>query len=95
MIPGETICTGASAICDECGQRPLKNMKLSSAAGPTAIQTWCGCGPYSRETIYIESHTRATMILDACQRAVEAAGGMIAVEVLYVSRILEAFRVAR
>lgn len=94
-LPGETICSGAALVCDECGRQPIHDLRLSSSGAPAAIQTWCACGPYSRESIYIESPRRAGIILEACQKAVAAADNLTPIEVLYLARVLEAFRVLR
>ena len=94
MFPGETITSGASPVCDQCAQRPLWSIRLSDGP-PWAIQTWCLCGPYSRETLYIESLARVRMVLDACERAIRLAEKDRDLEVAYFTQVLKAFEVAR
>lgn len=53
MIPGESLCSGASDVCDRC-RRVVTLAPLSSAAG-WYLGTVCDCGPYSRESIYYPS----------------------------------------
>ena len=50
VMEGETVSTGASNVCCDCGVR-LTNQVLMSAAG-YYIGTECDCGPYSRESGY-------------------------------------------
>jgi len=53
MLEGETLRSGASATCDECGVQ-VKLAVCQSAAG-YYIGTNCNCGPYTRETGYYET----------------------------------------
>jgi hypothetical protein len=51
MLAGETISSGASETCNDCKVK-VKLQVCRSAAG-WYIGTWCGCGPYSRESDYM------------------------------------------
>jgi cytidylate kinase len=62
MLDGETILSGASSVCDECGE-VLAFEVLSSGAG-YYIGTTCSCGPYSRESDYYHSREAAQADLD-------------------------------
>lgn len=62
MFPGETIATGASPTCSDCGVTP-KLQVCSSPAG-YYIGTYCDCGPYSRETAYYRTRDEAQADLD-------------------------------
>jgi hypothetical protein len=53
MLPGETIASGASSICPDCGVKLVPKI-MRSAAGHY-IGTACNCGPYSRESGYFKS----------------------------------------
>lgn len=57
MIPGETIASGASSKCNECGKE-MEFEVLRSGAG-FYIGTQCECGPYSRESGYYRSREDA------------------------------------
>lgn len=57
MFQGETIHSGASEICKECGMK-LELQVLYSPAG-YYIGTQCNCGPYSRESHYYKSKQQA------------------------------------
>jgi len=62
MINGETISTGApTKTCPECGMTPALEV-LKSAAG-YYIGTWCNCGPYARESLYIATKELAEAML--------------------------------
>lgn len=50
MQPGETIRSGLSDRCPDCGEK-LEFTVLKSAAG-YYVGTWCCCGPYTRESGY-------------------------------------------
>jgi hypothetical protein len=50
VMPGETLATGADPTCDECGVTPQLRVFASNAG--YYIGTRCGCGPYSRESVY-------------------------------------------
>lgn len=62
MLPGETIRTGASPVCEDCGTK-LEMQILRSNAG-YYVGTACRCGPYSRESGYYASHQEAKMALE-------------------------------
>ena len=49
-IHGETIATDAAPRCDDCGRMPRLDVYESRAG--FYIGTFCGCGPYSRESGY-------------------------------------------
>jgi hypothetical protein len=62
-LPGETIGTGASPRCPDCGIMPAMAVHMSAAG--YYIGTWCNCGPYSRESGYYrtrEDAERALMV---------------------------------
>lgn len=59
---GETIATGAPSSCPSCGVTPELQV-LRSGAG-YYVGTWCGCGPYSRESGYYPDHESAQKALD-------------------------------
>ena len=64
MMPGETILTGASPKC--CGKVLLFRL-LKSPAG-WYVGTFCPkCGPYSRETIYIQDQEEGYRVLMSFQ----------------------------
>lgn len=60
-LPYETLQTGASATCEDCGTH-LKPQVLQSAAG-FYIGTACECGPYSRESGYYNAAIEALVAL--------------------------------
>lgn len=60
-LPGETIATGASPFCPDCGHK-MPIQVLRSAAG-FYIGTECCCGPYSRESGYYATHAEAEAAL--------------------------------
>lgn len=62
MIPGETILSGASPYCPDCGKL-LRFEVLRSAAG-YYIGTYCCCGPYSRESGYYQTKEAAQEALN-------------------------------
>lgn len=64
-VEGETILTGAPRICPDCSRDALRGMTLSSEVGPTAIQTWCSCGAYSRESIYTDNADARKLLAEA------------------------------
>lgn len=73
MMQGETIMTGAGKVCRDCNEFPLWGV-YRSAAG-YYVGTYCGCGPYSRESGYFQTQESAKVLLDSVQRyfnAVEA-----------------------
>ena len=62
MLPGETIHSGASNTCGECGKLYVEKV-LQSAAG-YFIGTSCCFGVYSRESHYYKSREEAQKALD-------------------------------
>ncbi len=72
MIPGETILTGASPTCADCGETPPFAV-LKSGAG-FYIGTMCACGPYSRESGYYATAREAADALLAAPVPVELGG---------------------
>ena len=68
MLPGETIASGADPVCPDCGQPAVLGV-YQSAAG-YYIGTYCGCGPYSRESGYYRTYDEAkrAMILECYGR---------------------------
>jgi hypothetical protein len=64
MLPGETILSGASLVCDECGDTPYMDVYKSNAG--YYVGTWCKCGPYSRESGYYSSYDEANSALITC-----------------------------
>ena len=62
MLPGETIHSGASPKCLDCGAE-VKEEVLMPAAG-YYIGTYCLCGPYSRESHYYPTRESAQHALD-------------------------------
>lgn len=63
-LPGETIATGASKTCSECGITP--NLDIYHSGGGYYIGTRCKCGPYSRESGYYKTFKLAEIALDKC-----------------------------
>ena len=49
VMPGETINFGAPDICPQCLERVTPGVYHSDAG--YYIGTYCGCGPYSRESV--------------------------------------------
>lgn len=73
-MPGETITTGAPTTCSHCGQDALKDIRVpTGSGGSSAIQTYCFCGPYSRESLYI-AHDLAERVAAEAAAAVATAG---------------------
>jgi hypothetical protein len=64
-LPGETIGTGAEPRCPDCGVMPRIDVYMSAAG--YYVGTWCGCGPYSRESGYYRTR-------EAARRALETEG---------------------
>jgi hypothetical protein len=56
-LPGETIATGATPFCEDCDKVPDLGVYQSSAG--FYIGTYCGCGPFSRESGYYETQEAA------------------------------------
>jgi hypothetical protein len=57
VMPGETIATGAEAVCSDCAQVPKLGVYRSQAG--YYIGAYCACGPYSRESEYYETREAA------------------------------------
>lgn len=64
MLQGETIASGASPQCPDCGT-VLKPQVLCTNA--YYIGTECRCGPYSRESDYFPSREAAEAALQSGQ----------------------------
>lgn len=62
MLPGETIRSGASPVCEDCGLK-LEFQVCRSNAG-FYVGTWCECGPYSRESGYYRTREECQKALD-------------------------------
>lgn len=62
MLPFEAIVSGAPDVCPDCGTK-VELKVLRSAAG-YYIGTYCGCGPYSRESVYYPTREDAQHDLD-------------------------------
>jgi hypothetical protein len=60
---GETLASGASSTCEDCGSVPELGV-YRSAAGHY-VGTYCDCGPYSRESGYYPSREDAQKALDS------------------------------
>ena len=75
MIPGETIATGASGTCGDCGVTPQLEV-LSSQAG-YYIGTQCTCGPFTRESGYYPTRelAAAALVAGLFGRSPSAGGG--------------------
>jgi len=65
MLPGETIASGASPTCPECGVSVRMGIYHSPAG--YYIGTYCNCGPYSRETGYYPTREKAQEVFDNLQ----------------------------
>ena len=65
MIRGETLASGAPAVCEDCGARPAPPAVFKSPGGGWYIGTWCRCGPYSRESGYYHTQALALEALEA------------------------------
>ena len=61
MIPGETIATGASEKCEDCGV--LYYPRVCRSWAGYYVGTECPCGPNSRESGYYESLEEAKRAL--------------------------------
>ena len=57
MIQGETIANGANETCGDCGWNLTIDVHRSAAGYYWG--TWCGCGPYSRESGYYPTEEAA------------------------------------
>ena len=62
-LSGETLATGASHVCPDCRTRVTLGVYMSNAG--YYVGTWCGCGPYSRESGYYRTRDEAQAALDA------------------------------
>lgn len=56
MLPGETLQNGAEEICSLCGC--IAEVKPMSSAAGWYLGSACGCGPYTRESVYYPSRER-------------------------------------
>lgn len=63
VLKGETIATGANPRCPDCGQMPP--IKVCSSAAGYYVGSWCGCGPYSRESGYYRTFEQAREALES------------------------------
>jgi len=63
MLPGETIMSGAPETCPDCGVTPELDVHMSGAG--YYIGTFCGCGPYSRESGYYPTREAAEAALES------------------------------
>jgi hypothetical protein len=61
VMPGETVATGASDTCKDCGVKMTPQVCRSSAGYYVGCQ--CNCGPYSRESSYFKNEVDATRAL--------------------------------
>lgn len=61
MIPGETILSGASPTCPDCGVTP--ELGVYSTPAGYYVGTYCNCGPYSRESDYYRTRAEAEVAL--------------------------------
>lgn len=57
-LPGETLRTGASPKCADCGTTVELTVCRSNAG--YYIGSLCCCGPYSRESGYYADYSKAT-----------------------------------
>jgi hypothetical protein len=61
MIDKETLANDAPRICSECQEEPQLGVYMSAAG--YYVGTYCGCGPYSRESGYFASEEDAKSAL--------------------------------
>lgn len=61
MMPGETIFSGASETCPDCGIKP--ELQVCQSPAGFYLGTYCDCGPYSRETNYFKTRKEAERAL--------------------------------
>lgn len=61
MIEGETLLSGASETCCECGETVRLGVYLSAAG--YYVGTRCRCGPYTRESGYYATEREASEAL--------------------------------
>lgn len=62
VLKGETLATGASPRCPDCGV--TVNLKVCRSAAGYYVGTWCDCGPYSRESGYYRTFEDARAALE-------------------------------
>lgn len=62
MLPGETIESGASSSCEDCGITVV--LDVYHSGGGYYIGTYCNCGPYSRESSYYLTREQAEFELE-------------------------------
>lgn len=73
-VAGETITTGASSVCPDCGKDALDDLRVpTGSGGSSAIWTYCGCGPYSRESLYI-AYDLATRVAGSASAILSTTG---------------------
>ena len=63
VMKGETIATGVSKTCEDCGITP--ELKVHRSAAGWYIGTYCNCGPYSRESGYYATEALAQRALNS------------------------------
>jgi hypothetical protein len=57
MLPGETISSGGSNVCSDCGIHV--KLDVYHSGGGYYIGSYCNCGPYSRESGYYNTYDQA------------------------------------
>lgn len=60
-MPGETLATGAPAVCPECGHHV--ELQVHRGGAGFYVGSWCECGPYTRESGYYRSRAAAELAL--------------------------------
>jgi len=63
VMPGETLATGASPKCSDCGLTP--QLQICRSMAGYYVGTYCECGPYSRESDYYKTAEQAQKALDS------------------------------
>ena len=61
VLPGETVATGASSTCRDCGT--VMNPRVCHSAAGYYVGYECPCGPYSRESDYFKTRELAEKAL--------------------------------
>ncbi len=61
MLHGECLCSGASSTCPDC--KTLVTLDVHRSAAGWYIGTYCGCGPYTRESGYYRTEDEARAAL--------------------------------
>ena len=61
MLPGETLSNGAPWTCPGCGKKVNLHVCVSQAG--YYVGSWCMCGPYTRETEYLDTPVEAERYL--------------------------------